>query len=106
MLQTVPKPQHKRRVPKRGKRGQFPRVVREAIVDRDNGLCQMCFAKGEEIHHIKYRSQGGRGVFTNGLLLCHLCHRKAHDEPEISEYWMNVFVDRYGENFFKDGWDL
>lgn len=100
-----PKPKHKRRVPKRSERGKFNAETRRMISERDQQLCQMCFKKGTEIHHVMYKSRGGRGVYTNGLTLCQSCHRKVHDEAELSEYWINVFTDRYGSDFYKDGFD-
>ena len=100
-----PKPNHKRSKPKRGERGKFDNKTRQAIWERDQGLCQQCFRKGEEIHHVKYRSQGGSGVFTNGLTLCQSCHRKVHTDADLNDYWINVFVDRYGPSFYKDEYD-
>ena len=106
MFNPVPKPSFKRRVPKRSDRGKFDEKTRERIIERDQGLCQMCFSPGAEIHHVKFRSQGGRGVYTNGLTLCQSCHRKVHDDRELAEYWINVFVDRYGADFYKDEYDV
>lgn len=106
MFNPIPKPVHRRRVPKRGERGKFDAKTRQKIWERDNGLCQMCFSPGTEIHHVKFRSQGGRGVFTNGLTLCQSCHRKVHDDRELAEYWISVFVDRYGADFYKDEYDV
>lgn len=102
----VPKPQHKRRVPKQSSRNTFPKSVRKAIYERDNGKCQVCGGIGTEIHHVMFRSRGGRGVETNGLTLCHTCHSKIHQDNELAEYWINVFADRYGPNFFRDEYDL
>lgn len=105
MIHPVPKPNFKRRVPKRSERGKFSRAVRAQIADRDNGLCQMCLSKGTEIHHVFFKSRGGRGVFTNGVTLCQPCHRKVHDNGELTDYWIDVFTDRYGPSFYKDEWD-
>src|SRR5690606_19113769 len=102
----VPKPQHKRRVPKQSNRNAFPKSVRKAIYERDNGKCQICGGIGTEIHHCVPRGRQGRGVYTNGLLLCSPCHRRIHADNELLEYWINVFADRYGPNFFRDEYDL
>ena len=101
----VPKPTHKRRVPKQSKRNEFSNKVRKEILERDNGQCQMCLGKGEEIHHVFLKSRGGRGVFTNGLSLCHNCHRRVHDDNGLIDYWIDVFTDRYGHGFWMDEYD-
>lgn len=102
---AIPKPIHKRRVPKKGNRGNFSRSVRNQVYERDNGQCRQCGAKGEEIHHVYFKSRGGRGVFTNGLTLCHSCHRKVHMSAENTQYWIDRFTEEYGEDFYKDEWD-
>lgn len=101
----APKPKHQRRAPKRGKRGQFDAETRERIIDRDGGLCRECGGPGGEIHHVLYKSQGGRGVFTNGLLLCQICHRRVHHDVDLSNKWVARFIDLYGADFYKDKWD-
>lgn len=105
-MMQFPKPKFRRSVPKRGKRGKFSDETIKAILVRDQGLCQQCGKVGQEIHHVKYKSQSGRGVFTNGLTLCQPCHRKIHTDAELSDYWVNVFVDRYGPDFYKDIYDV
>jgi 5-methylcytosine-specific restriction endonuclease McrA len=102
----VPKPSHRRRVPKRAERNKFSAAVRAQIAERDQGLCQGCKSPGTEIHHVFFKSRGGRGVFTNGVTLCQPCHRKAHEKAVFTDYWINVFVDRYGPNFYKDEYDV
>lgn len=101
----VPKPSFKRKAPKKSVRGNFNRQTRQKIYERDEGLCRNCGSIGEEIHHVKYRSQNGRGVYTNGLTLCSYCHRKVHRERELSEHWMNKFEELYGKDYYKDEWD-
>lgn len=102
----VPKPQHNRRAPKQSSRNNFNKSVRDAVYERDNGLCQMCMSKGTEIHHVVFKSRGGRGVATNGLTLCQHCHRKVHMNAELTDYWIEVYADRYGPGFWKDEYDL
>jgi 5-methylcytosine-specific restriction endonuclease McrA len=48
------------------------------IIERDNGLCQICGFPGNNIHHILYRSEGGRHFADNLILLCIKCHDKEH----------------------------
>lgn len=53
---------------------------RAAILDRDKYTCQYCGAKNTrfEVHHIKYRSQGGTDDEANLITLCEDCHHKVH----------------------------
>ncbi len=104
-MYPVPKPNFKRRAPKQATRNEFKQSVRMEIYERDNGLCRQCGAPGEHIHHVLYRSRGGRGVYTNGLTLCHVCHTKVHTNAALTKYWLQTFVDLYGEDFYKDEWD-
>lgn len=101
----VPKPEHNRRVPKRGKRNNFPKSVRKQAYERDNGRCQICNGKGEEIHHCQPRGRQGRGVLTNALTLCSNCHRRIHADNELMDYWIDVYTDRYGAFFWEDEHD-
>lgn len=106
MARPVPKPNHKRRVPKRVNRGKFTKEVREEVARRDKGICQQCGQAGSELHHVVFRSRSGRGVATNALTLCQPCHRRVHRDNDLAEYWINVYTDRYGPDFFRDKHDL
>ena len=46
--------------------------------------CEHCGAKAVDIHHIKYRSQGGRDEISNLIALCRKCHDMAHNK-ELTE---------------------
>lgn len=106
MSMAIPKPNHKRRVPKRSKRTEFSKQTRERIKERDNGECQQCGAPGTQIHHVKPRGSGqGKGVYTNGLLLCTRCHQHCHDNPEILAAWQDTFESRYGPDYFCDDYE-
>jgi len=102
----VPKPSHNRRVPKQGVRNRFSKEVAQEIIERDDGVCQLCFSmKGTEIHHVMFRSSGGRGVKSNGILLCPYCHRLAHQEWEVAESLRLRAKKKYGDDYYKDKWD-
>lgn len=53
---------------------------REHALCRDKYTCQVCKAKKVrlEVHHIKYRSQGGTDDLDNLITLCADCHKKVH----------------------------
>ena len=53
---------------------------REAILHRDNYICQCCGKKNcrLEVHHIKFRSNGGTDDEENLITLCKECHDGVH----------------------------
>ncbi len=102
----VPKPTYKRKAAKRGDRNKFSKYVRDQIKDHFEDTCQMCLGRGIHIHHVKFRSQGGRGVFSNGLLLCNSCHKLIHLNNELAKHWREVFKKKYGPLYFMDAEDL
>lgn len=59
------------------------------VVDRDNGICQVCGTTfAPEIHHIIYRSHGGPDEAWNLITLCKPHHQEAHRSPERFPRWM------------------
>jgi len=105
----VPKPKYKRFKTKRSERGKFSEKVRNQIKEHYQHACQECGCKGIHIHHVKPKGSGvGRGIFTNGLLLCNNCHRQIHDDVNQVrlKYWQNIFRLDYGINYYKDRDDL
>ena len=53
---------------------------RSAILHRDNYTCQCCGKKNcrLEVHHIKFRSNGGTNDEENLITLCEDCHKGVH----------------------------
>lgn len=54
---------------------------REAILHRDNYTCQCCGKKNcrLEVHHVKFRSNGGTDDEENLITLCEDCHKGVHN---------------------------
>ncbi len=52
--------------------------LRREIYERDGGQCVLCGGRGAHIHHIVFRSQGGKDAADNLVTLCGSCHEKAH----------------------------
>lgn len=52
-------------------------------------FCEICGAVSTDIHHIKYRSQGGSNKIDNLAALCRGCHELVHagiiDQEEVQE---------------------
>jgi hypothetical protein len=101
-----PKPSHKRKTKKKGDRGIFSKMVRNEIKEHFDNTCQECGGRGIHIHHVCFRSQSGRGVFSNGLLLCNNCHKNIHLNNDRALYWREVFKKKYGPLYYMDKEDL
>ena len=73
-LRPVPKPQHKRRKPKRGQLTKITKQVRDEVLRRSEGYCERCGRNRNtvmEMGHLVQASQLGRGDDpTNIVLLC------------------------------------
>jgi hypothetical protein len=102
----VAKPKHNRRVKKRGDRSKFSKMVRDAVKEYFNYQCQECGGRGIHLHHVCFRSQGGRGVLTNALLVCNICHKRIHENNERAMYWKEVYKAKYGPLYYMDKEDL
>ncbi len=48
--------------------------------EQDVILCEICRRKATDIHHIKYKSRGGKDEINNLAALCRKCHNDCHDE--------------------------
>ncbi len=101
-----PKKLHKKKTPSKASRGKFsPKVIAE-ILERDNEVCVLCSAQAEDIHHVKFKSQNGRNVATNGVCICRDCHDLAHSIEAIRKQLEDMQIERFGEDYYKDEYDL
>ena len=105
MTFAFPKPKRIRRVPKQSKRNAFSKATRTKILERDDGFCQECGRPARNIHHCMPRSRGGRGVVTNGIVVCPICHDLIHRNHALLEKWQIIMEDRYGSDYYKDVYD-
>lgn len=101
-----PKPNFKRRVPTRKKRGEFSKETKIKILEFHDYRCLQCGGQAQEIHHCKFKSQGGRGVFSNGMPVCRTCHTRIHQDNNLKLEWQKHFESMFGKDYFKDRWDL
>lgn len=63
---------------------------KQAIYERDGGLCVLCGRPGAPNAHYISRAQGGLGIEENGLTLCHACHMR-YDQTEARPMLRVVF---------------
>lgn len=54
------------------------RNTKKIVASRDNGLCVLCGAVAVDVHHVIYRSHGGKDEPGNCVCLCRRCHENAH----------------------------
>ncbi|WP_079708590.1 HNH endonuclease [Paraliobacillus ryukyuensis] len=98
-MPAVPKPNYKRRKPKRGNTSKITNKVRDEVIRRSEGKCERCgrtSAYAFEMAHLVQASQGGRGDDpANVSLLCGpsvntgTCHNFADYTAECREWRMN-----------------
>jgi hypothetical protein len=52
--------------------------VRADVKLRDGGKCRLCNDRGFDVHHVTYRSRGGKHETNGCVLLCRSCHADVH----------------------------
>lgn len=84
------KVQHREQVKTHRRRG-VSSDLRERIRNRDHNVCRVCSHVGYrmEIHHIRYRSQGGEDWVTNLIFLCDKHHALVHSNKR---YWQPILL--------------
>lgn len=97
---------YKKRLPSRVSRGRFsPKSIVE-ILERDGHACFICYGEPDDIHHCKYKSNGGRGVTSNGVAICRGCHDDAHSDGKVRKYLEDQMIEMYGIYYYMDEYDL
>jgi len=48
--------------------------------------CENCGCKSVDIHHLIFKSQGGKDSADNLIALCRKCHEKAHNSKEFNNH--------------------
>lgn len=54
--------------------------------------CEHCSSPAIDIHHLLFKSQGGKDVIENLIALCRYCHNRAHAEPDFNNYLKEIHV--------------
>ncbi len=53
--------------------------------EQDYIPCENCDSKAVDIHHLLFKSQGGKDEIENLISLCRECHTKAHNDAGFNE---------------------
>lgn len=56
--------------------------------------CEMCGGKADDIHHIVYKSQGGKDEISNLIGLCRRHHEQAHSGILSKEFIQEIAWER------------
>jgi hypothetical protein len=64
-------------------------VTRTSIIERDGHCCRMCglWVEVPHVHHVIYRSQGGKDVDANLVSLDWRCHAQVHSNKPL---WLPI----------------
>lgn len=103
---SVPKPKHKRRKPKRKDRGKITKYDYQQALDWFGDTCNICNSRPIEMHHIRFRSNGGRGRFRNLMPLCKFHHEQAHQDRGFADSLREERAEAFGEYYYADEHDL
>lgn len=68
--------------------------IRQIILERDGYLCLECgVGENLEVHHVLYRSCGGKDTEDNLITLCAKCHIKKHIDEPVAKLMMKRLVE-------------
>ena len=98
---------HKGRViPHRKKRSSISEKEYIKALEKYNGSCAESGSNVIEMHHVIFRSQGGRGAFRNLVPLSLIFHKRCHNDREYADKWRIIHEQKYGPHFMKDKYDI
>ena len=71
--------------------------IYQKVAERDNHECRICGNNQIQIHHIIFRSHGGKNTKENLITLCKHHHDKAHkNEREWRTRLLDMQSELYG----------
>jgi 5-methylcytosine-specific restriction endonuclease McrA len=69
--------------PKKAAEKRIEEEIRQKLLEEHGGLCQNCGRNpgflGLSLHHIVFKSRGGKTIEENCCLICSTCHEVAHN---------------------------
>lgn len=95
-----------RSIPSAKVRGAITKMEYERAIEVYGASCIICGDPRIEMHHVVYRSLGGRGGYRNLYPLCNFHHMRVHESREFTDLLIERKKQRYGEHFSKDRFDL
>lgn len=96
----------KRFIPKRKDRTKITQKEYDKVVEVHGFRCVQCGATPIEMHHVKFRSQGGKGTWRNLRPLCKDHHMLVHSREVLTHSAKQLHKSMYGEYYWCDKYDL
>lgn len=98
-------------IPSLKERGKISKSTYNKVIMEHGFECWYCgTTQNLECHHIIFRSQGGRGVWTNLRFLCSEHHRtgreSVHQNKKLTQKLQYEHEKMYSKHFYKDRFDL
>jgi hypothetical protein len=95
-----------RTVPPSKVRGSISKKEYEKAIEAFGNVCAICGNPLIEMHHIRFRSQQGRGNYRNLIPLCKTHHTEAHMNRQFADGLRAERVEMFGEWYWADKFDL
>jgi 5-methylcytosine-specific restriction endonuclease McrA len=75
---------------KRKTRTKTNEELKTSVIKRDGYRCAECGCMiNLEVHHIEYKSKGGKDTLENLITLCIYCHYEQHKNEPIAKLMLN-----------------
>ena len=103
---SYPKPNYKRRKPRKRERGQINKKQYQLALDWFGETCSICNSQPIEMHHIVHRSASGRGGYRNLIPLCKMHHMHAHADRAFADELRDERAEAFGKLYYTDRFDL
>lgn len=94
------------KIPPKRVRGSISKKDYQKALDYYGGGCAVTGRTDIEMHHITFRSQGGRGKWFNLVPLCKELHEKCHRDREYADKWRKHKEETFGKYYAHDKYDL
>lgn len=95
-----------RTIPSRKQRASISKKEYNRTLEAFGDVCCICGNPQIELHHIVFRSQGGKGGFRNLIPLCKEHHKKAHKHRRFADQLREQRKQLFGEYYWADKYDL
>jgi len=80
---------------KRLKRAPMPRDLRMDVMARDGYRCTYCGDRHQlVVHHVRYRSEGGKDSMDNLITLCEKHHLLVHTDKSVYQPMCLAYINR------------
>ncbi|WP_172418946.1 HNH endonuclease [Geobacillus subterraneus] len=87
-------------------RGNVSKREREKAFEAFGVHCVLCEGPSSSLHHVKFRKDGGRGVWRNLAPLCQACHENVHRNEPLAQWLQREREERFGPYYWMDRFDL